>query len=819
MKRILLLVLSLFIFLSLKSVAQDEIRQIPLTNGGFENWTTGPGYTATAYLGFIPISLPVYSSYPYPIGWNYPTYPVNETVSYSGANVNVNTDLPILKADKVTGSVPQGTYAAKLQSFMLSEIINSTVYSLAQSYIDESLRNSAFPTVLTTGAVDIDALLPLVDDFTGNFDNPVQLLSVFEGRDLNTIINGGVSLNGEIMGKMTGSYKYTSGTGGGDNGGILMLGSKFNPVTHQREVVGAGYKTDMTDISSYTNFEIEYLPLSEIDDTKPYIQADSLVILIFSSANTEPKQGSTLYLDNLQLWSGFPPAEDTCSAVFNLTVTAVDTARANLSWTYEGTPDHFEAEYGVQGFVQGEGTPVTANTNSLLLPNLTPGTHYDVYVRCVCDDDLWGEWAMTTFFTDTLETPSVEDTCGAILNLTVTSLDTTHANLIWTYEGMPDRFEAEYGVQGFVLGEGTPVSRYSNSLPLQDLTPSTRYDVYVRCVCGDDLFGDWARVSFLTLSVPTFGDTLATACGSFSWYGESLTQSGDYPHLFEGGNVTGGDSTVTLHLTINQPTEGDTIAAACDRFTWYDSTYTESGDYLHLIENGNANGCDSTVTLHLTINHGTYNTIDTTVCDSYEWHDSIYTESGTYVFEYSNETDCPSADTLHLTVITIDTYIELHTQVTDDENYVFVTQENAEYQWIDCETNEPIEGETQQQFTPEISGSYACIITLGECADTTECEYVSVGVGISENSTADLILYPNPTTGIVTVQLAPKTLSLNPEIHVFDVYGRMLSVVETFHETSLQTMEIDLSRYANGIYLLKVVDNGKVIAVGKVVKE
>ena len=32
-------------------------------------------------------------------------------------------------------------------------------------------------------------------------------------------------------------------------------------------------------------------------------------------------------------------------------------------------------------------------------------------------------------------------------------------------------------------------------------------------------------------------------------------------------------------------------------------------------------------------------------------------------------------------------------------------------------------------------------------------------------------------------------------------------------------MEIDLSRYANGIYLLKVVDNGKVIAVGKVVKE
>ena len=47
----------------------------------------------------------------------------------------------------------------------------------------------------------------------------------------------------------------------------------------------------------------------------------------------------------------------------------------------------------------------------------------------------------------------------------------------------------------------------------------------------------------------------------------------------------------------------------------------------------------------------------------------------------------------------------------------------------------------------------------------------------------------------------------------------MLYVVETRHGTTLQTVEIDLSRYATGVYLLKVVDRGKVMAVGKVVKE
>lgn len=813
MKRFIILFLSIFFLLSLKSVAQDEIRQIPLTNGGFENWSTGSGYSVRVLI----TNISVYDSYTYPTGWNYPTYPVNESVSLLGMNVNINTNLPLLMISKETSGVPQGSSAVKLRSFMLSDIINSTVYAVAQSSLDESLTSSAFPTVLTTGVVDIDALLPLMDDFTGNFDNPVQLLSVFEGRDLNTIINGGVSLNGEVMGKMTGSYKYTSGSGGGDNGGILMLGSKFNPVTQQREVVGAGYKTDMTDISSYTNFEIDYLPLSEIDESKPYIEADSLVILIFSSANTEPKQGSVLYLDNLQLWSGFPPVEDTCSAIFNLTVSGVDTARANLSWTYEGTPDHFEVEYGVQGFVQGEGTSVTVGNSSHLLTGLTPGTNYDVYVRCVCDDDLFGEWAMATFFTDTLDAPVIEDTCGAVLNLTVTNVDTTHANLSWTYEGLPDHFEVEYGEQGFAQGEGTTISRYSNSLPLQDLTPGTNYDVYVRCVCDADLFGEWSSVSFRTVSAPTFGDTNAIACESFNWYGQNLTTSGDYPHLFVNGNAAGADSTVTLHLTINQPTEGDTNAIACESFNWYGEDLTQSGDYPHLFVNGNAAGCDSTVILHLTINHGTHNSTDTTVCDSYEWHDSTYTESGTYVFEYINETDCPSADTLHLTVVTINTEIELHVELTEDgENYVFVSQENAEYQWIDCETNEPIEGETQQQFTPEVSGSYACIITLGECIDTTECEYVSAGVGISENSTTDITLYPNPTTGIVTVQLAPKTLSLNPEIQMFDIYGRRLQIIPVKAETT----PIDLSLYTNGIYLLKVADRtGRVLAVQKVVKE
>ena len=517
MKRISFFLL-LCLFISLRSTAQTQDSLIAIPNGSFENWSNGSGYSVTVI--FFPLS--VYSSYTYPTGWNYPTYPVNETVTYSGMNVNVNTNLPLLKVSNQNSGAVDGSHALKMQSFMLSDIISSTVYNLASSSLDPVLTTTVFPTVLSTGVVDIDQLLPLMTTVTSSLGSFSQFMSVFSNVDLNTLINGGVALNGAIPGRLTGYYKYTSATSG-DYGGILMLGSKYNPTTHRREVVGGGYTTALTDVATYTPFEINYTPLSEADPSVPYVEADSIILLLFSSANTSPQQGSALFLDHLQLWAqeeAIP--EDTCSAIFNLTVSDVDTMHATLNWTYEGDPDHFEAEYGAQGFAPGSGTSVTVSTNSLTLTGLQPDSYYDVYVRCVCDASLMGEWAMVSFHTDTLVPPViiVEDTCSAIFNLTVSDVDTMHATLSWTYEGEPDHFEAEYGVQGFALGNGTSVNTNSSSLSLTDLQPDSYYDVYVRCVCDDSLWGEWAMTSFHT-------DTLVPPANNDS----TGIQTIDYDHL------------------------------------------------------------------------------------------------------------------------------------------------------------------------------------------------------------------------------------------------------------------------------------------------
>lgn len=96
----------------------------------------------------------------------------------------------------------------------------------------------------------------------------------------------------------------------------------------------------------------------------------------------------------------------------------------------------------------------------------------------------------------------------------------------------------------------------------------------------------------------TSSDTTVTACGSYTWNGTTYTASGTATRNFT--TAGGCDSVVTLHLTINQPSSGDTTAVACNSFTWYGTTYTNSGTATHVIPN--MAGCDSTITLHLTIN-------------------------------------------------------------------------------------------------------------------------------------------------------------------------------------------------------------------------
>ena len=88
---------------------------------------------------------------------------------------------------------------------------------------------------------------------------------------------------------------------------------------------------------------------------------------------------------------------------------------------------------------------------------------------------------------------------------------------------------------------------------------------------------------------------------------------------------------MTLHLTINTPVTADVYETACSEFTWNGQKYTTSGDYPYTTTA--SNGCDSTVTLHLTIlPEAKVEEEEMTLCpgESITWHGLSISTAGHY---------------------------------------------------------------------------------------------------------------------------------------------------------------------------------------------
>ena len=116
------------------------------------------------------------------------------------------------------------------------------------------------------------------------------------------------------------------------------------------------------------------------------------------------------------------------------------------------------------------------------------------------------------------------------------------------------------------------------------------------------------------------------------------------------------------------------------------------------------------------------------------------------------------------------------------------------------------------------SGDYTQTLQTIDGCDSVVTLHLTVSVGIDDHNDFAFNLYPNPTNGIVIIQFTHHNSPIT-HIHVFDAYGKLVGVVETnAHDSSVQTAQIDLSGFAAGVYFVKAVAEGNVVAVRKVVK-
>jgi hypothetical protein len=239
-------------------------------------------------------------------------------------------------------------------------------------------------------------------------------------------------------------------------------------------------------------------------------------------------------------------------------------------------------------------------------------------------------------------------------------------------------------------------------------------------------------------------------------------------------NSEGCDSVVTLHLTLHQSSSTIDYQTSCDSLFWHDSTYTASTYNTQFITH-NSEGCDSVVTLHLTLHQSSTTDDYQTACDQFIWHDSTYTASTNDAhFSTINSFGCDSTVTLYLT---------LNNSVYD----TLIATANDSYTW---------QGNTYTasgQYTYQGQTVEGCdsIVTLILTINTTQ--------GIDPVDIAQLLsVYPNPTAGPITVAGIPIR-----QIEVYDNQGRLVKQITT--PAHPDSFSLDLSALPAGTYLLRLV--------------
>lgn len=276
--------------------------------------------------------------------------------------------------------------------------------------------------------------------------------------------------------------------------------------------------------------------------------------------------------------------------------------------------------------------------------------------------------------------------------------------------------------------------------------------------------------------------------------------------VFTNVGAAGCDSTVTIELTVLAAKESRIEATICDgesitiNGTVYDA---DVRDEQEVVGNVGPYGCDSTVTIDLTVLSAKKGTLTQTLCAGggiiinntfYDFNVSgaveVFTDIGPY--------GCDSSLTINLSIADA-----LNTQITQQGASLSADIEDATYQWLDCFNGFlAISNATNQSFSPAENGDYAVAIWQNGCIDTSSCVSVlSVGLENPISQRFELQIYPNPSPGTIEVQfdgpIDPKGM-----IQLYSIDQKLLGEFDF----TRPSRTLDLSQFTAGIYLIRYGD-------------
>lgn len=174
--------------------------------------------------------------------------------------------------------------------------------------------------------------------------------------------------------------------------------------------------------------------------------------------------------------------------------------------------------------------------------------------------------------------------------------------------------------------------------------------------------------SVITLNLnilPAYSGTVAlSVCSNqlpYTWNGIVVTAGGNGVAVYHGQRLNGCDSSVSLNLSVRQTYNNTVTASTCSNrlpYNWNGFTIPAGGNGVATYHTQSVFGCDSSVTLNLNVSPPKTNTVNQAICINqlpYVWNGITVNAGGNAVAIYTGQSaaGCDSVVTLNLTLKSI----------------------------------------------------------------------------------------------------------------------------------------------------------------------
>jgi hypothetical protein len=318
------------------------------------------------------------------------------------------------------------------------------------------------------------------------------------------------------------------------------------------------------------------------------------------------------------------------------------------------------------------------------------------------------------------------------------------------------------------------------------IATTTIYYAEVRNISTGCVSRKRTRVSASVFATSASASTQTTCSNQpVLFNGVLINIGGTYLDTFT--NVAGCDSVVTLNLTVTPTSTGtvDQTVCAGASYTFNGATLSVTGVYLDTFTN--ALGCDSVVTLNLTVRAASTGTIDQSICpgDVYLFNGINRTTAGVFKDTLINITGCDSVVTLNLSLLANSTGT-ITTTIANGSSYLF-------------------NGVNLTQ-----PGVYKDTLTNTAGCDSLVTLNLSVGTAIAniKEATWEMSIYPNPAMSNATVSYTLPTETAILDIILLDAQGKVMMADKVNQPKITGTYPLNLKGIASGLYFVRLTANG-----------